>query len=481
MMSNNQRLDVLVGERLALAAQEIFSLFDAAMVEYKNEIIRLGKETERQQRLLNAVYNPRVILEPTRIDLVSPSPTPCATVKEENVEIVHIKEEFEAVCIDQDNTLDFPLTIFGNEPPAGPFVRRENEQDKEGAEEALTVDSPAQTQGQNILPNSDDEWAPSPSKVSQKKRNQRVFKTEPMGFQINNNNNTASVSDSGANIKLETCECGKVFVSKEDLFKHVETHVKERPYSCSVCGKGFTVKKNMEIHMRIHTGEKLYACTLCEKRFVQASTLNSHMRTHSGDSAFSRPGASKPRVKDTTTVKPFKCPVCQKSFKLKAYLQAHIMIHVADKHFSCPECPKTFSRKVYLKNHMAIHNKEKIYNCKECTSTFPDLETLMRHKRMVHVAVRPFGCSKCNRKFKDEASQQLHMAVHTGDKPFRCTVCHTGFTLKSNLCTHMKKHNKCKDVASFYCSTCSIHFLSKTNFLNHKATVCKDGVTIDLT
>lgn len=453
-MLNNQTLKVLVGQRLTAAAEEIFVLFEEAAVVYRSEICRLEKETERQRRLLDAVYNPQVVLEKAWVDLLRPD-QPCSSVNEENLHVLNIKEEVQQVCIKQEGA-QFPITIaeavgFDQEP----FLRRQNAENKGEMWEMERGDRASAT-------GADRETASS-SKI--RMRMQRVQgqwgeKGSTDTVQID-----SSMSDAGNKLKLQKCECGRVYASKEDLFRHMKEHIQDKPYRCTVCGKSFTQKGAMKVHMRIHTGEKKFQCHFCDKRFTQVSTCNVHMKVHTR------------AVVGHVTEKPFKCPVCQKCFKIKPYLQAHLLVHT-EKPFSCSDCSKSFRRKVELKKHMLIHTKGRIFNCRQCNSEFDNLEILRQHIKVAHVTEKPVGCKVCSRRFKDEASLQSHMAVHTGDKPFRCSVCNTGFTQRSNLSSHMKRHRKSpQGPTSFHCVKCNVHFVFKENFLRHIATNCGESTS----
>lgn len=459
---NNQALKVLVGQRLSAAAEEIFVLFEEAAVVYKSEICRLEKETERQRRLLDAVYNPQVVLEKEWVDLLTPDQT---GLDQEHLHLVDIKEEIQQVSIKQE-TVSFPLTIaevIGVEQE--PFLRRQNAENNEGVWEMERGERAGATAAVT-----EEEWASRASSSEVVMGMQRVqghwgAEKGLTDSENQDDHHDSTMSDDGSKLRLQKCECGRVYASKEDLYRHMQEHIREKPFRCSVCGKSFTQKGAMKVHMRIHTGEKKFQCHFCDKRFTQLSTCNVHMKVHTR------------AVAGHVTDKPFKCPVCQKSFKIKPYLQAHLLVHT-EKPFRCSDCSKSFRRKVELKKHVQIHTKGKIYSCKQCSAEFGNLETLRQHIRVSHVTEKHVGCTVCSRKFKDEASLQSHMAVHTGNKPFRCSICNTGFTQRSNLSSHMKRHRKpSQGHASFHCAKCNVHFVFKENFLRHMAMNCGESTS----
>uniref|UniRef100_A0A8C6SEP8 C2H2-type domain-containing protein n=1 Tax=Neogobius melanostomus TaxID=47308 RepID=A0A8C6SEP8_9GOBI len=396
-MFNDQTLKVLVGQRLSAAAEEIFGLFEEAAVVYKTQICRLEKETERQRRLLNAVYNPQVVLEKEWVDLLTPD-QPCASRSEESLHALNIKDEVQQVCIKQE-VAAFPITIaevVGLEQE--PFLRRQNAENK-GEMWAMERGATG--------PDRDDECAARASSSKGRMGIQRI-----------------DASDAGSKLKLHKCECGRVYASKEDLFRHMKEHIQDKPFRCSICGKSFTQKGAMKVHMRIHTGEKKFQCHFCEKRFTQVSTCNVHMKVHTR------------AVVGNTTAKPFQCPVCHKCFKIKPYLQAHILVHT-EKPFSCPNCPKTFRRKLTLEAHMRAHVGANPCSCTECGVTFKRQSYLINHIHRVHSTEKPLKCTVCNRGFVHPNAFKTHMNSHTGERPFRCALCGKGFTQKGTLKRHM--------------------------------------------
>ena len=61
-MCKVQMLRALVKQRLTAAAEEIFGLFERTIAEYEEEVCRLREDNERQQKLLDAVFNPQLRL-----------------------------------------------------------------------------------------------------------------------------------------------------------------------------------------------------------------------------------------------------------------------------------------------------------------------------------------------------------------------------------------------------------------------------------
>ncbi|KAK5132904.1 hypothetical protein LTR08_008350 [Meristemomyces frigidus] len=75
-------------------------------------------------------------------------------------------------------------------------------------------------------------------------------------------------------------DCGKGFVTKEQLKNHETTHTRTKEHVCPECGKGFAVKTALTSHMNVHKGAKPYVCDECGKGFADSSNLSKHKAIH---------------------------------------------------------------------------------------------------------------------------------------------------------------------------------------------------------
>uniref|UniRef100_A0A3Q3AIQ7 C2H2-type domain-containing protein n=1 Tax=Kryptolebias marmoratus TaxID=37003 RepID=A0A3Q3AIQ7_KRYMA len=187
-------------------------------------------------------------------------------------------------------------------------------------------------------------------------------------------------------------ECGKRFVHKLSLQRHLTCHSRIMSSTNLVHKKCFRVKKTGGSSKKIQSGQKSFSCDECGQRFGRKSTLNRHMRVHTGQ-------------------KPFACDVCGQRFGQKSTLNTHMRVHTGEKPFACDVCGQRFRDKSSLNTHMRVHTGQK-----------------------------PFACDVCGQRFGQKSHLNTHMRVHTGQKPFACDVCGQRFGQKSNLNSHMRVH-----------------------------------------
>nr|XP_061784364.1 zinc finger protein 135-like isoform X2 [Nerophis lumbriciformis]XP_061784365.1 zinc finger protein 135-like isoform X2 [Nerophis lumbriciformis] len=298
------------------------------------------------------------------------------TLKQEDPQPPHIKEEEEEVWITQegecllgqeeDDLSKFPLTVVS--------VKTEEHEEK-----------PPESSQLHHSPGEEKREAEPPSSSS----------TQHMTTEADGDHCGGSQADKiSAPLSDSEDTTSHVNVNRKS---HMTTQTGEKPFGCSVCGKRFSYKSKAQTHMRTHTGKKPFGCSVCAKYFVTKGNLTNHMRTHTGE-------------------KPFICSNCGKRFSQSGTMQSHMRTHTGEKPFICLNCGKTFSRNFTLIQHMQTHTGEKPFSCSICCKGFSNKRSMQTHAR-THTGERPFSCSVCGKRYAHKQHMERHKRSHTGEKP----------------------------------------------------------------
>ncbi|XP_037824413.1 zinc finger protein 557-like [Lucilia sericata] len=108
----------------------------------------------------------------------------------------------------------------------------------------------------------------------------------------------------------------------------------------------------------------------------------------------------------------------------------------------CEYCKRFYTGKQNLQHHIRnMHNtnEDKRNVCELCGFVSTTREGKMKHIRFKHRAEKKFQCAVCERSFKVPALLKEHMATHTGVDLYKCSYCPNTFKSKSNMYNHCKR------------------------------------------
>ncbi|KAK7930649.1 hypothetical protein WMY93_007044 [Mugilogobius chulae] len=354
-LNNNQALRGLVLQRLAVAADEIFALFERTFAQYEEEFLR-SKLTQRQPR--DVLYKEDIQTVTVGVDVSSEglNNEPIKSNRDVNPPIKHQYPSATLKSIERDLT---QKTRLGS-------TRGQLDAEEPGCSSDLISNNNRRHYGYSDTEDSD-EFIEEMTNSKLNKNSAHFMKdSADNSCDYNFGSNTFMSNDDDQRDKLPKCTlCYKTFKNRETLEKHLEFHPgpftcqicskvfssksnykthlrchaqqREKPHKCPVCGRGFLQKGHVKEHMRIHTGEKPYTCNDCGRQFRQQNSLMRHVLSMHSE------------------VKPYRCSICQKGFVQKPYFESHMRKHTGERPFLCLVCGKRFKEKYCMKKHMSQH------------------------------------------------------------------------------------------------------------------------------
>lgn len=82
--------------------------------------------------------------------------------------------------------------------------------------------------------------------------------------------------DVAKSVQCDFCDRRFPSATHKSYVQHLRTHTGEKPYQCNICGRQFSEQSNMKTHELIHREEKPFLC-VCGKGFVQKRFLKKHL------------------------------------------------------------------------------------------------------------------------------------------------------------------------------------------------------------
>ncbi|KAF9409154.1 hypothetical protein HW555_011396 [Spodoptera exigua] len=106
------------------------------------------------------------------------------------------------------------------------------------------------------------------------------------------------------------CEICGASLKANSVASHLNTHTREKLYSCTLCHMQFNSKGSMNRHQLTHTGEKPHECSMCEKRFTQKSSMQLHFRTFHLKQPYPKRNRRKPAFNEQDGLPQYFCYEC---------------------------------------------------------------------------------------------------------------------------------------------------------------------------
>lgn len=99
-------------------------------------------------------------------------------------------------------------------------------------------------------------------------------------------------------------------------------------------------------------------------------------------------------------------------------------------------------------HELSVHGKYSTHICSTCKKEFSIYRSLYAHIRNVHLQVKNFPCTLCDKRFRRTLELTEHMAKHTGEVLYTCPYCPRTFGTRSNYIIHHKKLHPNEQMAS---------------------------------
>ncbi|XP_061759367.1 zinc finger protein 12-like isoform X1 [Nerophis ophidion] len=349
-------LKELVKERLMVAADEIFALFERTMASYEEELSRTREEKEQHLQQLEAFSQIRLMLQDGDIQLVA-NRGECPPQPQTEPQPPHIKEEEEELWITQEgecllgsgeaDPAELPQTVVPVKtedhedklPASSELYRKGAVPPSSSSPQHMTTEADGDRRGGSqsdhlLAPLSD--WEDTTSQDTALDNTHKPLRSDTKGDEHSERSNKMTGKK-----KIVCSICNKRLARIKDLVHHQRKHTKPERFSCSVCGKIYCYKSVLTRHMQTHNVGKTFSCSVCIRTFPLESAMVAHMAKHTGDTAY-------------------ECSVCSKGFLYRSDLIQHMEIHKGDKPFPCPVCGKRFFRNSVLSSHMRTHTEAPI-------------------------------------------------------------------------------------------------------------------------
>merc|ERR1719219_1710881 len=229
------------------------------------------------------------------------------------------------------------------------------------------------------------------------------------------------------------------------------------PTTCNLCHKNFKKSINLQLHMeKVHEINskplvieedipETHKCEQCSREFVNEQALQKHISDHANEKIKEQP-EKKPTSIPGHRNTPAKenevkatCEHCNQTFRRMYNLKTHInRVHLKVKQFKCTRCDKSFATNSDLKQHLGTHGEGKMFKCEHCDRTFSNRDSIILHKKQ-HNQEKTHFCSICLKGFYKASCLSRHMRSHTGERPYQCDFCNKAFSQSTTLKVHREK------------------------------------------
>ncbi|XP_037544169.1 zinc finger protein 239-like [Nematolebias whitei] len=130
---------------------------------------------------------------------------------------------------------------------------------------------------------------------------------------------------------------------------------------------------------------------------------------------------------------------------------------------SCLVSEKCFRGKKPGDSNKNCQSRQKSSSCDDCGKKINRKAHLNIHMK-IHTEQKPFACGVCGQRLGHKSTLKMHMRIHTGQKPFACDVCGQMFRQKPHLNMHMRIHTGQKP---FTCDVCGHKFRDRSTLNGH--------------